>query len=339
MGRVTKKDSNYLNCRMCKDELVLEENWSKNNSNQGNFLCNKCARIYYRKYYPKYDEPIERIINKRDKHSCQICGEKRYVEKHHKDKNHKNNSVENLVTLCPFCHKNIGRTKVVAVVSGGLDSISFAAFCSEILEAPLYVLTFAYGQRATKEMSKIEEALQGRIKEFKIVDISSIKELFGDNQLTNDKVKVEGEYTQSVVVPVRNAVMLSMASAYAYTVGANYIVYGAHTSDVGKGAPLYPDCTKGFQLAMEEAMYAGHYHFDEKGYYLDNYICITSPGRLGVDKPVLAKWGHSILGDKIFKTWSCYLNEEKQCGICEACNNRKAAFNLAGIADLTEYLV
>jgi len=49
-----------------------------------------------------------RIQTNRDKHSCRAegCGfhSRRFQEVHHIDDNHHNNSEDNLVTLCPFCH-------------------------------------------------------------------------------------------------------------------------------------------------------------------------------------------------------------------------------------------
>ena len=52
----------------------------------------------------------------------------------------------------------------------------------------------------------------------------------------------------------------------------------------------------------------------------------------------LLKKGYDVFGDKIFNTWSCYKNGNMQCGKCESCNNRKAAFVEAGIEDKTHYL-
>ena len=51
----------------------------------------------------------------------------------------------------------------------------------------------------------------------------------------------------------------------------------------------------------------------------------------------LIKTGHRILGNEIFKTWSCYLNLKSQCGKCESCHNRKKAFIKAKISDKTKY--
>ena len=263
---------------------------------------------------------------------CEICGSTETVGKHCIDGNPRN-----LALLCAQCHQKVGNTKIVAVVSGGLDSTSFAAYCSKVLKAPLYVISFQYGQRAIKEVELAKEVLKGLYEEFKIINISDVKQVLGRNQLTDREVKVENKYTQNVVVPVRNAIMLSIATAYAYTVGANFVLYGAHLGDSSIGTNLYPDCSSSFQTAFEKAMYLGHYHKDEKGRLLGNEVTIGSPGKSKMGKDKLAEIGYKILGDKVFQTYSCYFGGKIHCGECESCMNRKKAFMQAGIRDKTIY--
>jgi 7-cyano-7-deazaguanine synthase len=74
-------------------------------------------------------------------------------------------------------------------------------------------------------------------------------------------------------------------------------------------------------------------------------VSVWCPALSGIDKPGLLKMGYQFLGDAIFRTWSCYSNgvkhnrelQQRQCGICESCMNRKIAFKKAKIEDLTLY--
>jgi len=43
------------------------------------------------------------------------------------------------------------------------------------------------------------------------------------------------------------------------------------------------------------------------------------------------------LGVDYRKTWSCFLGGAHHCGVCPACQQRKAGFSAAGVSDPTEY--
>lgn len=47
-------------------------------------------------------------------HKCAVCGwdeDKDVLEVHHKDSNRENNNIENLIILCPLCHKKLTTNK------------------------------------------------------------------------------------------------------------------------------------------------------------------------------------------------------------------------------------
>ena len=73
----------------------------------------------------------------------------------------------------------------------------------------------------------------GRVAEHRVVDISFMRDLWRGSKLTDDTIAVEESYKPSVVVPIRNVVMLSIATAYAYTIrgiyGGGYMLYMAPT--------------------------------------------------------------------------------------------------------------
>ena len=116
--------------------------------------------------------------------------------------------------------------------------------------------------------------------------------------------------------------MLSVAAAYAITIGASTVAYAAHTGDHA----IYPDCRPEFIQAMYSALRLCHF---------DNGIRLYTPYDT-MSKADIAKDGEQ-LGVPYSLTWSCYEGGEKHCGLCGTCVERKEAFQLAEVPDPTEY--
>ncbi len=227
-------------------------------------------------------------------------------------------------------HCDTMMAKVVLVYSGGLDSVCVSAVLGKKYD--VYAISFSYGQRAPCEVRAAEKLvpLLG-IKQHHTVNMDFMKDLYGSsNTLTSDESPVPHSFDYSIVVPVRNGVFLSVASAWAYSLGAHMVAYGAHTGDVS-----YPDCRPAFAQAMEDTMNLG-----EADGIRDNIrhpIRVWSPYADGITKSQLLRMGLDILGDLIFQSWSCYLDGDVHCGTCESCMNRRRAFDDAGIQDMTKY--
>lgn len=221
--------------------------------------------------------------------------------------------------------------KAVVICSGGLDSLCLGAHLSKQYE--LYGITFSYGQRASKELEaakKVGKALH--LKEHKIIPLDFMKALYGtSNVLTSTKKSLPSKFEYSIVVPIRNAIFVTIATAWAFSLRASLVAYGAHTDDI-----KYPDCRPAFSRKIESALNQGEIDGIRLG--IRNRIKIWSPYSAGISKSTLVKAGYEKFGDKIFQTWSCYANSKHHCGKCESCNNRKVAFVQAKIKDKTKYL-
>lgn len=221
--------------------------------------------------------------------------------------------------------------KAVVVFSGGLDSVCTCAYLKSNFD--LYGISFFYGQRANREIktAKYFSKILG-LKKHHIVDISFMKNIYAkSNVLTSSKKPVPQKFNYSIVVPIRNAIFLSIASAWAFTIKANFVAFGAH-----KGDTNYPDCRPSFSKKIEIAFNQGEIDGIKLG--KRKKLKIWSPYVEGFSKSELLRKGYDILGEKIFRTWSCYNNMNFHCGICESCNNRRIAFSQAKILDKTKYL-
>lgn len=234
-----------------------------------------------------------------------------------------------------------GKEKESAVVifSGGLDSACAAAMLRPEYDE-IYGITFSYGQRAVREIKAAKYlAKKLGLKQHKIVDIGFMKSLYGDsNVLTGGakNKKIPGSFEYSIVVPIRNAVFLSIATAWAYSIGATRVAYGAHAGDSN-----YPDCRPRFAKKLQSAFNEGESDGIKSG--SRRGIDVWSPYVAGLTKEDLLKGaagsgGVLAAGGAIYKTWSCYTSKELQCGVCESCANRRRAFENAGIKDKTRYL-
>jgi len=211
--------------------------------------------------------------------------------------------------------------KAVVILSGGPDSAA-VAYQAKSQGYDVYAITFDYGQIASKETlhAKMIAERLGIVQ--KIIDLSSLREVFGEvTALMNKEISMPSEFKPTVIVPFRNAIFLSVAVAYAVSLGASKVFYGAHGSD----APFYPDCRREFFQAFQNAARLG----------TEAQIEIDAPFH-GIKKSEILRLG-AELGVPFEDTWSCYLNKKIHCGECESCMNRKRAFAEANLKDPTIY--
>jgi 7-cyano-7-deazaguanine synthase len=226
----------------------------------------------------------------------------------------------------------------ICIMSGGLDSLCAAAYVKNYKKYTIKIISFSYGQRAKREIiqsKKLAKALNSN--EYRTVDISFMKDLYGNsNVITNSKFSIPSKFDHSIVVPIRNAIFITIATAWAFSVNADLIVFGAHAGDFH-----YPDCRPKFIQSIINALNLGEEDKIKNG--TRRKISIWSPSLEGIAKDELLELGHTMLGDRIFESWSCYSNGKRihkdmvQCGECESCINRKMAFSKAGIEDKTIY--
>lgn len=223
--------------------------------------------------------------------------------------------------------------KSLVVCSGGLDSVSMALIEYD-KGHEVELMSFNYGQKATKELNVVKELASKYNWKHSILDISSLKAIFGKNQLTDSTLNVKNTYDKSVVVPLRNAMFLQIAYIYAVTNCFDNVILGSHLDDceIVDGHYAFPDCSPIFFKTFETAMFNGLLPSD-------THTKILSASILGYHKKDLIKRAYKIDKEMLFKTWSCYSNNEKQCGVCDSCKNRRKYFIDAEIEDETEYEV
>ena len=217
--------------------------------------------------------------------------------------------------------------KAVVLFSGGLDS---TVLVYDLLNegADLKLLSIDYGQRHEKELKSSSEIAEFLGLEHEILRLPMLNNLLGGSALIDPSISLpEGHYAEdsmkATVVPNRNMILLSLAAGHAISLQFDTVAYAAHAGD----HTIYPDCRPEFATAMDEALKLCDW----------NTVSLYRPF-VQLSKHDLVRKGNE-LGVPFEKTWSCYAGNDKHCGKCGTCVERKEAFELVGLLDPTEYKV
>ncbi|MEQ1515710.1 MAG: 7-cyano-7-deazaguanine synthase QueC [Usitatibacteraceae bacterium] len=224
--------------------------------------------------------------------------------------------------------------RAVVLLSGGLDSATVLAMARERgFEA--YALSFDYGQRHRSELSAAAAVARTfGAKEHRVVKLDLTG--WGGSALTDSRIDVPtgavptpGQSEIPITyVPARNTIFLSLALAWAETLGAPNIFAGMNAVDYSGYPDCRPDYIAAFQAMARLATRAGV----EGG-----QLVIHTP-IISMSKAEIVREG-SRLGVDYGITVSCYQAdaEGRACGVCDSCRLRKDGFRAAGVADPTRY--
>ena len=220
-------------------------------------------------------------------------------------------------------------SKVIAIVSGGLDSVTLLHYICKKLNKMPAVLAFEYGQKHSKEVgfAQFQARLLG-CDDFQVIDLSLLQAAFGPSALTAaeveipDVVTVLGDPQPPTYVPNRNMIFLAIAAAVAEGRGATEIFYGAQRHDLYG----YWDTTPQFLERMNAV-----FNLNRK-----NPIQVLAPF-VHYSKADIVRLGLE-LGVDYGQTWSCYRGIEAACGTCPTCAERLKAFEEVGVPDPLPYL-
>ncbi|KIF74273.1 exsB protein [Streptomyces sp. 150FB] len=218
-------------------------------------------------------------------------------------------------------------SKIIAVVSGGLDSVTMA-YHLKAEGHQLHLLAVDYGQRHRKELEFARIAADRLDAPFEVADLSAARNILRGSSLTDTAVDVPSDKGPAQgspnIVPNRNALILSAAFALAVVEQAEAVSFGIMADDIGP-ADTSLEFLAAF-LAMERVATRGYARPD---------LDLLSP------LAHLHKDGVIALGDSLHvpwdETWTCFRGEEVHCGRCSACWERREGFTKAGVKDPTVY--
>jgi 7-cyano-7-deazaguanine synthase len=221
----------------------------------------------------------------------------------------------------------------VVLLSGGMDSTTTAAVALRD-GFDVHALSVRYGQRHAVELAaarRVAERLG--IRHHVVVDLDL--RAFGGSALTTDlpvpkdtPMAEIGTVIPATYVPARNTIFLSLALAWAETLGASDIFIGANALDYSG----YPDCRpEYFDAWMRMARLATRAGVE------GGRLTLHTP-LIGLSKAEIVKLGRS-LGVDYGITSTCYdpSPDGAACGHCEACLLRLKGFEEAGVPDPVRY--
>ena len=223
--------------------------------------------------------------------------------------------------------------RAVVLLSGGMDSTTTAAIAQRD-GFDVHALSVRYGQRHAVELDaamRVAERLG--IRQHVVIDLDL--RAFGGSALTADQpvpkdtpmaeigTRIPGTY-----VPARNTIFLSLALAWAETLGAHDIYLGANALDYSGYPDCRPEYLEAFARMADLATRAG-----------------VEGGRLTIHTPLLRLTKAQIvargleLGLDYSLTSTCYdpAADGTACGRCEACLLRLKGFEEAGVTDPVRY--
>ncbi len=225
----------------------------------------------------------------------------------------------------------MARGKAVILVSGGLDSATCLALAKK-QGYDLYALTLSYGQRHKAELKAARKVAKTyRVKRHLELEVPLTA--FGGSALTDGKIRVPkrrslaamGKGIPPTYVPARNTVFLSMALAWAESLGAEHLFIGVNALDYSG----YPDCRPEFIRAFEKLAKLA----TKKGVEGKWKLRIHTP-LIRMTKAQIIRTGRR-LGMDYGLTHSCYDPKPngKACGFCDSCLLRAKGFREAGAVD------
>lgn len=214
-----------------------------------------------------------------------------------------------------------GKTgKCVVVFSGGQDSTTCLGMARSIYRE-VYPITFNYGQKHVAELVSANLICKMWNLDLNIVELPFLQTIGNSALVAGSKLDVNDKHPQHAnlpasFVPNRNALFLTVAHAYAQSVGADVVITGVCETDYSG----YPDCRDSFICNLEKTLNEG---------YETNVKFVTPLMALNKAETFLLAARCNCLNMVVLHSHTCYNNNHSclhawgyGCGECPACKLR-----------------
>ena len=213
----------------------------------------------------------------------------------------------------------------LVLTSGGQDSTTCLYWAKKNFKT-IHAISFTYGQKHSEEVDVAKKICREMGIDFKVLDISFMAELVRSNlfqgQPDVNQAHQFDEDVPSSFVPYRNMIFLTLASAWASTLGVKHVITGVCETDFSG----YADCRDVFVKSLQVSLNLAT-DFDDKN------VVIHTP-LMWLTKAETFKMADELgcLEIILKKTLTCYngITEMNDFGMgcreCPSCKLRKAGY-------------
>lgn len=209
--------------------------------------------------------------------------------------------------------------KIVCEISGGADSMLSTLYAKEKYpDAEIHCFMVDYRQAPIFiELEKVMNFVRENKFKFKLVCLNG---LF-DKGTSQGEEKADTEGIAKVYTPLRNLVILSMASSYAESIGAERVITGSKTLSIDSGPYSFKDSTLPFYKIFEAML-------SYVAYSPIKIEMILGEGRqvkmskLEVYKELFSR------GYDWNSFWNCFNSGPEDCGKCNNCIEKNRIKNI-----------
>lgn len=184
---------------------------------------------------------------------------------------------------------------IVHLLSGGMDS-TVMLYDLQAQGHKVHCVLFDYKQKHVQEL------------DFAKFHCSRLGVLYTTLELPQFKGSTLTDGSGGVVVPNRNAILLSLAVNVAIVAKADTVTYACNKDDEA----VFADCRQAFVQTFNNLLMMTEIQVEVCAPYMDKH------------KWEIADLGRQ-LGVNMDQTWSCYKGGESPCGECPACKKREEA--------------
>lgn len=213
----------------------------------------------------------------------------------------------------------------LVLMSGGQDSTTTLFWAIQNFNK-VYAITFDYEQKHSREIDIAGDICRKLDVERKVVDISFLKDLVVSN-LFKDEPDVDGAHllnpdVPSSFVPYRNLIFLTLASAWASTLGVRHLATGVCETDYSG----YADCRDVFIKSAQVTLNLATDFSDRNVVIHTPLMWLTKAQEFQLAEEL------GCLDFVLTSTLTCYNGDETQndfgmgCGECPACKLRKNGY-------------